>query len=96
MKIKNYNKGNYLPAFDCVIYGHIEMTWKEWLEASTYLMRATKDRFYRNLLKEDIVREDKYLGRNWRNVRTTATELLFKRYNLPRYKRQNYAIKIIN
>jgi len=102
MKVKNYNQGNYLSAFDCIIYGHIEMTQKEWKEACTYLMRATKDPFYKRMLKEDILKEDRNLvaytkdGKNWRNVRVTATQLLFKKYNLPRYKQKNYAIKIIN
>lgn len=93
MTIRNYKRGNALYAFDCVIYGHIEMTWREWLDASRYLLRA-KCLSY----KDDIIRTDKYLETSkkwtWRNVRVNATERLFKHYNLPRYKRQNYAIKI--
>jgi hypothetical protein len=42
MKVKNYNKENYLSAFDCVIYGHIEMTQDEWKDTQTYLKRAIK------------------------------------------------------
>lgn len=102
MKVINYNQKNknYLSAFDCVIYGYIEMTPQEWKDACTYLKRAIKDKFYKKLLCEDIDREDinlsKFYSRKciWRNVRVTATELLFKKYNLPRYKRQNYAIRI--
>lgn len=102
MTIKNYNKGNYMYAFDAVIYGHIEMTAKEWKEATTYLKRAIKDTFYHNMLLSDIERTDKNLvqftknGNQWRNVRVSATQLLFKKYNLPRYKQQNYAILIKN
>ncbi len=102
MKVKNYKKGNYLSAFSCVIYGEIEMTWKEWMkEVTPYLLRSGGDYLEKRMLREDIPRTDKNLetanGKKvtWRNIRVTYTEKLFKHFNLPRYKRQNYIIKII-
>jgi hypothetical protein len=107
MKVKNYNKGNYTSAFDCVIYGEIEMTWKEWMKASSYLLRSGGDMLEKRMLREDITRIDKYLETpiwtaptkqknvTYRNIRVTYTQKLFKHFNLPRYKQQNYVIKII-
>lgn len=100
MKVKNYHDGNYLSAFDCIIYGEIEMTWKGWMKASQYLLRSGGNLLEKRMLREDLIRKDKYLEGNpkitWRNVRVTYTDKLFKRFQLPRYKRQNYAIKIIS
>ena len=89
-----------MHAFSCVIYGHIEMTWSEWMTATKYLLRAGGDLLEKRMLREDILRKEKMLEQNpkitWRNIRVTYTEKLFRRFNLPRYKRQNYAIKIIS
>jgi hypothetical protein len=99
MKVKNYNKGNYIGAFDCVLYGEILMTWKEWMAATAYLLRSGGDVLEKKMLREDILRKDTYLHDDknitWRNIRVTYTAKLFKHFNLPRYKRQNYVIKII-
>ena len=100
MKVKNYNKGNYLDIFDCVVYGEIKMTQKEWKEAKTYLLKCKSDSWYKSILKEDLNKEDKYAQLydnkyDWRNIRVSYTQKLFEKYNLPRYKQQNYVIKII-
>jgi hypothetical protein len=100
MKVKNYNKGNYIDAFSCIIYGEIEMTWKEWLEAKRYLLLSGGDYTEKRMLREDIERSDRYLKLSsekviYRNVRVSYIEKLFKHFNLPRYKKQNYVIKII-
>lgn len=84
-----------MDAFNCVIYGHIEMTRKEWLGVIGYLRRSGGDLLEKRILREDIFRTDMHLGASWRNIRVTYTEKLFKHFNLPRYKRQNYAIKIV-
>ena len=107
MKVQNYHhtkEGNYISAFECVIYGHIEMTLAEWLKAKKYLLSVkgkAYDSFRRNILKQDVERTDKYLELfnpkriTWRNVRVDYTKKLFNHYKLPRYKQQNYVIKII-
>ncbi len=95
MKVQNYSKtregeSNNIHAFSCVLSGHIEMTWKEWMEATKYLLRAGGDYMDKKMLREDILRTDKYLELynpkriTWRNIRVTYTEKLFKRFNLPR------------
>lgn len=107
MKIQNFTKmrtgeSNNIHAFGCVISGQIEMTAKEWEKAKTYLKKCKPSESYRKaILLEDLERTDKYLELynpkriTWRNVRVDYTQKLFKHYDLPRYKQQNYVIKII-
>ena len=100
MTVKNYNKGNYVGAFDCIIYGHIEMSANEWAKARAYLVRSGGDLFTKRMLRNDLDRNDKNITAwkpskyTYRNVRVTYTQKLFKHFNLPRYKTQNYMLKI--
>ncbi|MES2409545.1 MAG: hypothetical protein V4509_04595 [Patescibacteria group bacterium] len=100
MQVKNYIKGNYIDAFNCVIYGEIKMTWSEWWTLQHYLYRAGGNMFEKKMLREDMRRPDKYLedgkGTTYRNIRVTYTKKVFDHYKLPRYKRQNYILKITN
>lgn len=92
MRLVNYKYG-YL--FDCSIHGKIVMTKGEWEKVKTYLMRATKDIFWKGVLLQDFTRSKDYKNGKIYNVRVTATEKLVKKFGLKRYKRGNYMIEVV-
>ena len=107
MKVINHNKGNYTYIHDCVCYGTIEMSLKEFIKAydylytrykkaKTYTETYTRDSLY-NLFNTHKIREA-IVNKSLDNIclGVCATEILFKKYKLPRYKKQNYLIVIKN
>lgn len=105
MKVINHQKGNYTfvsPSDSSVMYGTITMSAREWRSAVVYLKsRYTLAKRYTNTYVRDglshvfnwTLKHYPQDGRVCLGV--TATELLFKKYKLPRYKRQNYVIVIV-
>lgn len=95
MIVKNFNKGNYrfCGTGSSVYYGLIQMTPKEFDEAMKYLARCKFD--HKFLLKEDIANKEHFNGGFQLSVRVSATRKLFEKYNLPRYKQQNYIIQVL-
>lgn len=96
MKVTNYQKDNYQYIGDCVVRGSIKMTMQEFFEAEKYLkkeyQKAVKNN---NTYIRDELKYTKLLPENKRVVMgVTATELVFKRYKLPRYKQQNYVWEV--
>lgn len=77
------------------------MTHMEWLGAQAYLKRYGKgDAHRKRMLRSDCDRNDKNITAwkpskyTYRNIRVDYTRKLFERFNLPRYKVQNYMLKI--
>lgn len=95
MKVTNFNKGGYqyLGTGSSVYYGKIQMSLKEFNEAVKYLNKCKFE--YKDRLKKDIKDREYFKGGFQLSVRVTATKKLFKKYNLPRYKQQNYIIQVI-
>lgn len=95
MKLINYDYG-FTPAdptSGTYYRGKIQMTLDEYREAVKYLKRAHFD--HKFTLAEDLKRTASVRGNGFHVcVRVSATEKLVKRYNLPRYKRQNYFIHV--
>lgn len=92
MKVTNYQIDNYRYIGDVVVRGSIKMTFDEFIEIEKYL----KDKYQKALKDGDTYIRDelkytKLLPDNGKVVMgVTATELVFKKYKLPRYKKQNY------
>lgn len=107
MKIKNYIKGNYRYCGEGVMYGEIKMTSHEFVEVIEYLKIAyhsaqmtcetyTRDSLahvFDYSLREAQIEKDIPMSMPV-CLGVCATEIIFKKYNLPRYKRQNYQIII--
>mgnify|MGYP000228438621 CR=1 FL=1 len=95
MKITNFNKGNYqyIGTGSEVYYGKIEMTLKEYTEVIKYLNRA-KNTGFRDLNKDTKNKQEFKNGFDV-GLGVSRTEQIFKKYNLPRYKRQNYYLSVI-
>ena len=93
MKIINYNYG-YNNDFDCSIHGKIVMTKKEWEKAKSYLLKAVKDSFWKNLLKEDISRTIETKEGKLLNIRVPSTEKLVERFKTTgrNYKQGRYIL----
>ena len=96
MRVTNYHRNNYRYIDDCIVRGSIKMTFEEFLEAEKYLkkeyQKAVKDC---NTYIRDNLCYTKLLPEHGNVVMgVTATELVFKRYKLPRYKQQNYVWEI--
>ena len=104
MKATNHHKDNY--TFDdsndgSVMNGTIYMTTKEYHKVLEYLRKAYTNAKAKN---NTYIRDGLSHVFNWTLVKrlnlkriclgVTATELIFKHYKLPRYKRQNYVIEI--
>lgn len=96
MKIINYNYG-YIPLFDCVIKGKIQMDYDEYRQVKKYLFNPSvkSNYLYKDILKEDFERQLS-VKRNkfWVNIRTTATEKIVDKFGLDKYKRANYVIEV--
>ncbi len=99
MKVINHYKPQH--AFDCVIYGTIEVNQIEWQEIKAYLKRQN---FIGELWLQKIVRERmetqsknalNFYGENLYCLGVTPTKRVFEKYKLPRYKHQNYQIKVM-
>lgn len=105
MKVVNHHKNNY--SYDrsgngSVIRGTLYMSQKEFKEVIGYLAKE-----YKRALKNcDTSKRDglsylfdwilpKHDNKSPFCAGITATTLIFKHYNLPRYKEQNYTIKIV-
>lgn len=97
MKVINYDYG-FIPLFDCVIKGKIQMTTQEFIKIQKYLFNPSVKSYYldKRLLKEDLQRR-LFLsgGKFWVNVRVSATEKLVQRFNLEKYKRNNYVLEVM-
>ena len=104
MKITNHQKGNY--AFDSshdgsIMYGTVEVSHKEWCEIVKYLHRVySRATTSGNTYTRDALShvfdwtlknhaQDEYVC-----IGVEATRLMFKRFNLPRYKHQNYRLHL--
>lgn len=105
MKAINHQKDNYtfVSIYDSsVMNGTIEMTREEFNDAIEFL-RIQKlisekkvDTYTRDALSHVFNWTLKHYGQADRLcLGVRATELIFKHYALPRYKRQNYVIQII-
>lgn len=102
MKLINYNYGSVLPKSSTHYRGKIVMTEAEWKEALKYLKSKKVSNSFmpsypwvNSLFLEDIARAvETKTGRIF-TVRTSMTEKLAEKYQLPRYKRQNYFIEIV-
>lgn len=104
MKVTNHQQGNYtfVSREDSnVMYGTIEMSRKEFTEAITYLGRvkgATKNTYVRDslghLFSYTLPSFSKRYPSNRISLGVCATDLVFKKYKLSRYKRQNYVVVI--
>lgn len=101
MKVTNHQKGNFSYLDSSVMYGTIEMSHKEWVESVKYLRRVYANaKRNRNTYKRDSLSQlfnwnlPKHAQDQYICLGICATELLFKRFNLPRYKRQNYQIHL--
>ncbi len=102
MKIVNHQKGKY--TFDdtnngSVMYGSIYMSEKEFDDVVKFLRRryAIAKRYNQTYKRDSLSHAlDWTLKQHGSDKRiclgVCATELIFERYNLPRYKRQNYVI----
>ena len=97
MKVVNYNYG-YIPLFNCSIHGKIQMTAKEFEKIQKYLFNPAVKSYYldKRMLKEDLQRRLHLCQRFWVNIRVSATEKLVSRFSLPKYKRANYVLEVIN
>jgi hypothetical protein len=97
----NYNNSYTLPNESTIIRGTIYMTEDELQKAFIYLTKEyEKAKIKGNTAIRDglsSLKNKKYTHQNINHfcLGITATQLLFKKHNLPRYKQQNYAIKII-
>lgn len=99
MKVINHHKGNY--TFDdtqdgSVMYGTVKVTESEWRKVLEYLKRAkyTSNTYHRDGLKHFwswVYPKHKKLKRLCIGV--SNTELVFKHFKLPNYKRQNYVFE---
>ena len=106
MKITNHKKGNFYYVDDSVMYGTIEMTQDELLKAHKYLLAKLEVAIYeqetyiRDYIHINQVNEkiDNILSGKTKSVSigVVATQLIFKLFDMTdKYKRQNYAIKLI-
>lgn len=102
MIVKNFNKGNfeYRDTSSAVYYGKIIMTYVEFCKAVRYLKRCKLGESYENaglqrMLSEDLQKKEAFNGGFNVCIRVTATRKLFNKYNLPRYKTQNYYIQVL-
>jgi hypothetical protein len=102
MKIINHYNWYTLPNDSTIIHGTIEMTEKELQKVFKYLTKEYEKAIKKcnTSIRDGLatLKNKKYTHQNINHfsIGITATKLLFKKYNLPRYKDQNYAIKIIN
>lgn len=106
MKLRNDSRLDIFPEFNCVIRGEIKMSILEFCKAVKYLKNTRKLHngtntylsFYRDLLKKDLMNEvkRKINGeiRRYFCIRVPATELLVEKFNIKRYKRNNYVIRL--
>lgn len=99
--LKNYNKQNHFNLSDgTYIKGVIKMDYQDFCKVYEFLRREYKkavkkiDTYKRDSLAKaiDVKNFDRYKPFS---VGITATKLIAKKFNLDRYKDQNYAI-IIN
>lgn len=105
MKITNHNKGNYTfvsPSDSSVMYGTITMTRKEYERAIAFLKRryGTAKRYNHTYIRDSLAHVFNWTLKHYPQenricLGVCATELLFKEYGLPRYKKQNYLIVIV-
>ena len=84
MQVINHQQVNYklLKDSSTIYRGTIIMTKKEYQDMWLY--------FQNQFIAPMIPTLYKSFG-----LGVTATEMIFERYNLPRYKKQNYLIKVI-
>ena len=104
MNITNHKKDNSYTCIgdSSIMRGTITMTAKEYAKAIMYLQneysKAQKDcntAIRDGLLRAMATHRDSYMQyMKVFSLGVTATQLLFKKYKLPNYKEQNYAIKI--
>lgn len=96
MRVTNYHRNNYRYIGDTVVRGSIKMTFEEFLEAEKYLKKEYQKAEKNNdTYIRDNLHYTKLLPDNGKVVMgVTATELVFKRYKLPRYKQQNYVWEV--
>ena len=104
MKIINHNKGNYTfvsPSDSSVMYGTIEMNQEEFENAIAFLKKryGIAKRYCHTYVRDSLAHVFtwtlKHYPQNGRiSLGVCATELLFKHFDLPRYKKQNYVIII--
>jgi len=103
MKLINYNYGD-ISKFNCYIRGKIIVSQKEWKAIKKYLLNPfTKvgawlgdEKYAKKILKEDMQRIVDTKQGKLINIRVTATEKVVEKFNLKRYKRNNYMFLITN
>ena len=95
VKLVNYKRG-YNNKFDCTIHGTIYMTYGEWKKALTYLRRAIRSSFIKEMLNDDIKRTIETNKGFLVNIRITATEMLASHLKLNKYRLGNYQIYVTN
>ena len=104
MKVTNHNKDNYtfVSASDSsVMNGTIEMSKKEFDNAIAFLKRryGIAKRYNHTYIRDSLSHVFNWTLKHYPKDKriclgVCATELIFKQYNLPRYKKQNYVIVI--
>ena len=96
MIVKNFNKGNYryFGTGSEVYYGLVEMNKKEFDMVVKYLKKAKFD--HKFTFKDDLKNIETFKGGFQLTFRVSATQKMFEHFNLPRYKRQNYIIQVLN
>lgn len=99
MQTKNYHKDNGKHIHDCVIHGAIICDKNEWELIKRYLLQANKafESGQHDMLKKrllDTSRIEYPNGDKSYSLGVNATWLIFKKFNLSRYKQQNYEIII--
>ncbi len=93
MKLINYKRG-YNNLFDCSIHGTIKMNVGEYLKVIDLMHK--KNMFSTWTLSRDLERKIFTKKGFYVNVRTTATDLIAKKWKLTNYKRGNYQLFVYN
>lgn len=99
MKIINHQKGNFSYCGESVMYGTIIMSQKEFCDVVGYLKQQYRyaKKHIKTYVRDSLYHTITYTLTKKENpvcLGVCATELLFKKYKLPRYKKQNYQIVI--
>lgn len=89
MKIYNYNKG-YIPTFDCVIHGTLEVSKAEFKKLLPLLKKHSFD--YTGAITKNYLVDER--GNHYYSFGVTPMEKIAKKYGL-KYKPQNYQIKLL-
>lgn len=104
MKATNHHKDNYTyddTSSGSVMNGTIKMTRKEYKDAIAFLKNEYKKakQYNYTATRDGLMHTIDWVLNRYGDKRriclgVTATELIFRRYRLPNYKRQNYVIEI--